>query len=364
MLVSRLNIGGTEKYILSVSRNLLAQGVRVGVASKRGPLESSFRRAGINVHILSSGKKSKRTTLSSIMAKERYNLIHAHDSGSFGQAVTLSQEYRVPMITTVHGTYHQQTKLLAAARASKRIITVSPKLSEWLMKYQIPANKIQMIPNGIDSATFRSASNNKQWRRELRLPLTAQILVYSGRFSSDKYPIAKKVILAAERIAIRNSEFTAVLIGPGSNRKKLLQLAAKVNRCLGRRAVIILPPMTNIQHAYNAADIIVGTGRVALEAMACAKPVVAAGVAGYCGIIRSQNVNEVIKCNFGDHGAFAPITVQRLSKDISTLLSKPKEAQVLGEFGAKIVKQRFSIKTVGSRILQVYREVGKGQRNM
>lgn len=70
-----------------------------------------------------------------------------------------------------------------------------------LVNHKVPANKIQMIPNGIDIATFRSTSNKSQWRKALRLPLTAQILVYAGRFSSDKYPIARKVILAAELIA-------------------------------------------------------------------------------------------------------------------------------------------------------------------
>lgn len=75
--------------------------------------------------------------------------------------------------------------------------------------------------------------------------------------------------------------------------------------------------MNNILHAYYAADVIVGTGRVALEAMACAKPVVAAGVAGYCGVVKPQNIDKVIQCHFGDHGAFVPITAQKLSVDIA-----------------------------------------------
>jgi glycosyltransferase involved in cell wall biosynthesis len=246
--------------------------------------------------------------------------------------------------------------LLAAAKTSKRIITVSPKLTTWLGKHKIVANKIQMIPNGIDIATFRPMSNKHHWRKQLHLPRTAQILVYAGRFSSDKYPIARTVILAAERIATNNRRFIAVLVGPGSKRSNLIQLAAKINRRLGRRAIIIHPPISNIQHAYYAADVIVGTGRVALEAMACAKPVVAAGVAGYCGVVFPENVNKMIQCHFGDHGAFAPITAKALSADISNLLRNPKRARKLGEIGALTVKRRFSIKTIGSQILHIYKE--------
>jgi hypothetical protein len=52
MVVSRLNIGGTEKYILSISRYLKSKGVRVGIASIGGPLANSFKRIGVPVHIL------------------------------------------------------------------------------------------------------------------------------------------------------------------------------------------------------------------------------------------------------------------------------------------------------------------------
>ncbi|KIL38467.1 hypothetical protein SD70_26235 [Gordoniibacillus kamchatkensis] len=358
MLVSRLNIGGTEKYILSLSQSLLAHGVQVGVATDGGPLASSFKKAGIKLHIVPIGKKLKRISLlSSIMAKESYSLIHAHDSKAFAQAVTLSQKHKIPLIVTIHGTYHRRATLLSAARTSKRLIAVSPKLTRWLVNQKIPKNKIQMIPNGIDIATFRPAANKNHWRKALRLPQTAQILVYAGRFSSDKYPIARNVVLAAERIAKYNRQFLAVLVGPGPSRSNLVQLAAKANRRLGRTAIIIRPPMSNIQHAYYVSDVVVGTGRVALEAMACAKPVVAAGVAGYCGIVQQKNINQMVQCHFGDHGAIAPITPEKLSSDINSLLRNPIKARSLGELGATTVKRRFSIKTIGSRIIQIYKEV-------
>ncbi|KKO55408.1 glycosyltransferase [Paenibacillus sp. DMB20] len=360
MLVTRLDIGGTEKYILSISRNLLTHGIRVGVATNGGPLAGSFKRAGIPVHILPTGKKLEKVSfLSSIIAKGRYNLIHAHDSNSFLLSVTLSRQYNIPSIVTVHGTYHHQDALLTSARTSKRVIAVSPKLTHWLMNHKIPTDKIRMVPNGIDIATFRPTSNKSGCRKALRLPLTAKILVYAGRFSPDKYHIARNVILSAGRIAKNNRQFIAVLVGPGPLRSNLIQLADKVNHRLGRRAVIIRPPMSNIQHAYNAADVVIGTGRVALEAMACAKPVISVGVAGYCGIVQQKNINQMIQCHFGDHGAFTPISIEKLSSDINSLLGNPKRARDFGKDGAKTVQRRFSIHKIVSRLLQTYKEVNR-----
>nr|WP_145163917.1 glycosyltransferase [Paenibacillus terrae] len=358
MLVSRLNIGGTEKHILSLSRYLLTRGIRVAVAAKGGPLTDSFKKAGISLHILPTGKKSEKVSfLSSIIVKGRYSLIHAHDSNSFKLAAALSKKHNIPLIVTVHGTYHRQDALLSAARMSKRVIAVSPKLPKWLANHKIPMYKIRMIPNGIETATFRPILNKNYSRKALHLPSTAQILVYAGRFSSDKYPIARKVIQAAERIAKNNSQFIAVLVGPGSRRTDLNQLAAKANHRLGRTAVIIRPPMSSIQLAYFAADVVIGTGRVALEALACAKPVISAGVAGYCGIVQQKYMNKLIQCHFGDHGAVAPILTKKLSSDINSLLSHPNRAREFGKVGMKTVKQQYSINKVGARLLQLYKEV-------
>lgn len=358
MLVSRLNIGGTEKHILSLSEYLLTHGIRVAVAAKGGPLSDSFKKAGILLHIMPTGKKfDKVSFLSSILAKGRYNLVHAHDSSTFKLAAALSHKHNIPLVITAHGTYHRQDALLAAARMSRRVIAVSPELPKWLVNHKIPINKIRMIPNGIDTATFHTKLNKNHWRKALYLPSAAQILVYAGRFSPDKYPIAIKVIQAAERIATSNHQFIAVLVGPGSQRTHLKQLAAQVNQRLGRTAIIIRPPMTRIQHAYFAADVVIGTGRVALEAMACAKPVISAGVAGYGGIVQQKNMNQLIKCHFGDHGAVAPISTEKLSSDINSLLSNPNRARDFGKIGMRTVKRQFSVNNVGSQLLQLYKEI-------
>ncbi|MCQ6562881.1 glycosyltransferase [Paenibacillus mendelii] len=358
MLVSRLNLGGTEKYILSISQYLQARGVQVGVASMGGPLMRSFQGSGIKVHLLSGDESSALKQLSSIITRESYRMVNAHDSKSFRYAAALHRQRKIPLIVTVHGTYHHKPSLLTAAKAARRIITVSPKLSKWLIGLHLPPSKIKTILNGINTSVFHPASqlSEKGRRRQsLHLPSSAQLLVYAGRFSHDKYPIARKVIMAAERIARNNRHFAAVLYGPGSLRSQLAQQAAEVNRRLGRQAVYVRPPLSSIQHAYYAADVVVGTGRVALEAMACAKPVVATGVAGYCGIVAPSNVNRIIQCHFGDHGALGPLTVQRLANDINQLLNNPRRARQLGDFGLRTVRGRYSMNKVGSQLIQYYK---------
>jgi len=358
MLVSKLNFGGTENYILSMSRILRKHGVKVGIAAKKGPLSQSFSKAGIKLHITHKEKnENQKSSLSSLIINKKYNLIHAHDSQTFFKAASISRKHHIPLIVTVHGTYHKKSALLAAARAAKKIITVSPKLTKWLLNQKVPAKKIRMIPNGIDLRTFHPITDRGKWKIALGLKRNTSLLVYAGRFSKDKYRIAKNVILAAEQIAKKNPQFVALLIGPGSRRVTLAKFATQVNRRIGRKAIIIRPAMLNIQKAYAAADIVVGTGRVAIEAMACGRPVVAIGIAGYCGTVRKQNMNQMIQYHFGDHGAFTRISVAKLKRDISKLLGNPKKSRKMGELNAKFAKRCFSVQTVGSRLLKIYKEV-------
>lgn len=103
------------------------------------------------------------------------------------------------------------------------------------------------------------------------------MIAYVSRLDQDKYPIARRVIEAGGRIALIHQHFSLVIVEPGPYRRNLQQLASQLNKKIGRRAIVI-PALHNIQVFYNAADAVIGTGGVASEAMACGKPIIAAGV--------------------------------------------------------------------------------------
>lgn len=144
MVVSRLNIGGTEKYIISISRYLTSRGVRVGIASLGGPLENSCKDHGIPIHLFAPQKDTlfnRVSSLSSIITKEKYEILHVHDSKSFRYAAALHRKHKIHTIATVHGTYHDHSSLLSMSKVVNNIITVSPKLSKWLIGKKIATKK-------------------------------------------------------------------------------------------------------------------------------------------------------------------------------------------------------------------------------
>lgn len=359
MLVTHPEIGGTETHVLFLAKVLHKHRIQVGVGTCGGPFVPYFNREGVPVHKLIKSRQSSSygaaSSVVSVVKKYGYKVIHAHDTESFRMLPYLRKKLpNVPIVMTVHGMYYSRTELRHAASAANRIIAVSPCVQQWVIQSGIARSKVECIPNGVDVQKFSPDANIIKYRRALGLPEQAKVLLYAGRFQSDKWNIARKLILASEQVARRHPNFITVLVGPGSYRKQLAQLARTVNGRLGRTAIYVLPPTTHMERYYRAATLVVGTGRVALEAMACGKPVIAAGFAGFAGIVTSKGLNRCISNQFGDHAAPKRITISRLDNDIFVLLNNPKLAKGLGNHGRNVVIQRFSIHRVAKMTHHAY----------
>ena len=67
-------------------------------------------------------------------------------------------------------------------------------------------------------------------------------------------------------------------------------------------------------------DVIIGGGRVPLEAMRLGKPVIAVGEGCYVGPIAKDTIARARATNFGDCAAREPLSPQRLAEDLAALL--------------------------------------------
>ncbi|WP_409342550.1 glycosyltransferase family 4 protein [Paenibacillus sp. MBLB4367] len=358
MLVYRLDLGGTENYMINLARALRPLGVQVGIATSGGPLVGRCRRQGIPVHLIpgftSVTAAATAARLSRLVASRGYQIVHANDTYSFSVAAALYRRRKIPVVMTLHGRFHGLPPVRKAAGIARRIIAVTPNLSAWVRTLGLPAHKCVRIPVGIRTDVFRPRDKTA-CRRKLGLPLSGRLLAYASRFGVDKYPIARKVIQASERIAKISPKFTAVLAGPGIYRKRLSGLAAAANRRIGRRAIIVRPPIMDIWHLYGAANAVVGTGTVANEAMACGKPLIAAGTQSYFGIVRKSNAAAAMWNQFGDHGGKRQVTAAQMARDIKRVLNAPAWSASLGRKGRNMTVRRFSVRNVALRIRDVYR---------
>ena len=103
---------------------------------------------------------------------------------------------------------------------------------------------------------------------------------------------------------------------------------------------------------YNYCDVVVlpsinkgeAFGLVLLEAMACAKPVIASNLPGVRGVFKK-----------GKHGLLAqPDNVDDLANKVKAILSDKNLARKMGQAGKELVKKKYTWEKVGKRLNSIY----------
>src|SRR5690606_23594512 len=119
----------------------------------------------------------------------------------------------------------------------------------------------------------------------------------------------------------------------------------------GRKNLVLTGFRRNIPELLSMADVVVPTGRSALEALACGKPVIAIGRAGLHGLITVDNWEQAVKTNFGDHGCLR-------QPDLSLILAYVKMGLAMSEeerLKLRLLTQGgFDLLKVVSELEQVY----------
>lgn len=254
----------------------------IAIEHPRYPL---LPRAGMTMAPASLYLSTRRLMRRILRQGYEFDLIDAHFFYPDGvAAILLGRWLGKPVVITARGNdlslvprYRLPRRMIqwAAARASG-LVTVCAALKTALVELGVPAERVTVLRNGVDLATFRPLA--KTAMRE-KLGFARPTLLSIGHLIERK----------ANDIAIRAlpllPEFDLVLCGEGPERAALQALAAAEGvaervRFLGR------VPHERLAECYSAADILVlassreGWANVLLEAMACGTPVVASNVWG------------------------------------------------------------------------------------
>ena len=230
------------------------------------------------------------------------DLVHLQDPSPFCRAAMLeAQRWNIPVLITHHpgpeitAPYLQLNSLWvknAAARLSWKLVidylnrsslvTVPSRYSaDMLVEHGLQVG-VQTIPCGVELAEFQpnSGLDRVAIRQRFGLDPEKPLFLYVGRIDIEKN---LDVIIKALAIAKR-SDVQFAIAGQGSQEANLRQLAVQIDV---DHQVHFLGPVNHaaLPDLLNSADIFVMPGKAesfsiaTLEAMACAKPVLAAKAA-------------------------------------------------------------------------------------
>jgi glycogen(starch) synthase len=235
---------------------------------------------------------------------------------------------------------------IITARASDRIICVSPHLASLIRSYcLVDDQKVCVVPNGIDLEVFdkiedpaTSVLSNYNLEKD-------KYLLFIGRLSLLKG--VQHLIGAFRTIKKEYPDLKLAIVGTGEYGDYLRNLAQgtdgivflgyvdapKVKKALYENCVAVVLPSS-----YE------GLPMVVLEAMACKKAVIASEVGGIPLIIKH-----------GKNGFLAkPGDSRSLEKFIRILFENPDLRTKMGSFGRKLAEDNFTVDKMVNKTLIVY----------
>jgi glycosyltransferase involved in cell wall biosynthesis len=228
-----------------------------------------------------------------------FELIDAHYFYPDGvAAILLGRHFGKPVVITARGTdvnliprYRLPRAMIrwAAGRAAG-MITVARALKDDLVSVGIPAERIDVLRNGVDLQLFRPIDREAERRK---LGLTRTTLLSVGHLVPRK---AHDLVIQALR---RLPDMDVIIIGEGPERAALGALAQGSGvgdrvRFAGALA------QQELRNYYGAADALVlassreGWANVLLESMACGTPVVATDVGGSREVVAAPESGVLI----------------------------------------------------------------------
>ncbi|MFX0140893.1 MAG: glycosyltransferase family 4 protein [Candidatus Hodarchaeota archaeon] len=288
---------------------------------------------------------------------EKYNLnvIHSqHCTERSLASLVAAQHIKKPLVITIHGAeltydpfWEKNAEFIQhVILHADKIITVSNYTGSYLQKRGIYKN-FTVIPNGIDSLRF-APMDISELRKKHDLKYNDKILLFTGAISKRK----GLDILLNSLLLIHQKDFKLVIVGTkGDLWTKLNSLISKLR--INDKVLVVGEVLEEALPAYyNLTDIFIfptnwkteGFGIVALEAMACAKPVIAS---------RIGPIPEIVKDNFNGL-LFEAGNEKDLARKIDLLLSDELLRQRLGNNGRILVKSEYTWASIAEKTKKIY----------
>lgn len=363
MVLDSLAVGGTETHVLSLVKGLQALGVKPVYCGASGLLYNSFAQAGCPIHavdltagafMLDSSLQQTIRTLKQIMRYRKIDVVHVHQTPSGMYAAMAAQELDIPVVFTVHGAYYPEEQLICTAQYSDAVISVSKPVQRYLQDMGITS---LLVPNGIDPEAFYPAPSH-ELRKSLQIPDDANVVVYASRLAWDKAIVCTMLIKAAERL--RSTELPnlhLVVVGDGIQFSEICEIVDAIHDHTGQTFIHMAGNQTQIREYYALGDIVVGTGRVALEAMACGKPVLAVGNHGFFGLVAPAVYGQAWDCYFGDHDSECRATEDAVAESLKKAMADREALKEMGAHGRRWTLKHFDIHKIVARMDEIYTAV-------
>jgi glycosyltransferase involved in cell wall biosynthesis len=239
-------------------------------------------------------------------------------------------------------------------RDADAFVAMSRAIREEMLAAGVPAERIVVLPHGVDTERFRPADPVERAALRARLGLPDGVLAaWSGRLLRGKG--LETLLEALARVAGDVKDLRLLLVGSGEG--QALSIEDELRRGAGAAGlaerVVFTGRVERVEDALRAADLFVfpsvfeALGISLVEAAACGIPAVASRTGGIVDVVEEGRSGLLV----------APADAAALAEGLRALGTDPGRRAAMGREARKIAVARFDERDSLVRYRAVFREV-------
>lgn len=349
--------GGQSQALLTV-RGLRASGHDAQLLSVRGsPLARRAKAADVPVHVVgaSARRMAAAHLLRRLLAKEKYDLIHANEPHALTSIWLAGCRKKAPFVVSRRVAYPLGRSLAARKRYenAQRIIAISHFVAKSVVDSGFPPEKVEIVYEGVDIPPKVTSEDRLRARQRWRVSEQETLFGCVGYLLPEK----GQEYLVRAFAAVRTKFLAArlLLAGDGPCRQRLESL---VRELMLQDAVTFAGFIEEVSQVYAALDVFVfpslaePLGTSLLAAMAWGLPVLAVASGGVPEYVENGNNGLLV----------VQPQPEQFAAAMRRLLDDRELRARLGEGGSRAVNERLTAGRMVENTLRVYEEVLRGAK--
>ena len=345
-----MEIGGSQLNAVELAARTARAGHEVVVFAPDGELVDRVRELGLEHHRAPvGGSWPTRRTMAELLALVRHrdvDLVHGYE---WGPAVELAYGPHLllgtPMVVTV-----LSMDVPGFLPTHVPLVVGTGELAD---EARVRHDEVHLMEPPIDDAA-NAPGDPGTARRRFGVAEDDLLLAVVCRLTADLQKV-EGVLGAIDTVGrlARDRSVRLLVAGDGPGLPAVRAAARAVNAATGRETVLVLGALLDPRPAYEAADVVLGMGSSALKGMAFAKPLVVQGAEGFWELLTPQSVELFLRQGWYGHGSGSGD--EALTRALRPVLDDASLRVSLGQFGRRLVAERFSLDAAAERLEALYR---------
>ncbi|PLQ01557.1 glycosyl transferase family 1 [Cupriavidus pauculus] len=349
LVTTGLKVGGAEHQVVAMAQAFLAMGHAVAILSlspgREIDVPSGAHVVELNMRKTPAGMLRALWQAGALVRAWRPDVMHAHmvHANLFARGLTRVAPCP-PLVCTAHSFREGGRLRMAAYRLTDRWTDITTHVSNdgrlgMIAAGGVPASRIIVMPNGIDTERFQPDPATRQaTRAELGFDDGTRVLLNVGRLVPEK---AQDTLIRAFARIDPAIPAHLLIAGNGALRQPLSDLAASLGiasrvTLLGQRSDI--PALLNAADTFALSSDVEGLPMVLVEALACGCPVVSTDAPGVAEVV--GDLGTIVRR--GDVDALAVALADALRAGTGTPeMQASRRARVLAAFSIEAVARRW-----------------------